>query len=194
RLLSIVTTGRAKPSLLGARFATRAEEDPTLDKRRIYVTIVWPHRISRFETIYRMFSTAILAGLSPVAGVLTLWLANPAHAQPLPLDTATSIAIGSPSLLPDTGTPTDSDNLRQQLMSLDAVGPEKTAIVPGWIFTPSISIKQEWTDHIQGAGNGSSFVTVGQPGIFATGDTSRLHSVISYTPNAEFFTPSGDQN
>jgi uncharacterized protein (PEP-CTERM system associated) len=139
---------------------------------------------------------AVLPRYSPVAAVAALLgpgLCNPAFAQPLPRDIGWTPQIGMPSVLPDTGTVTAPDALRREIDRLDTVSSKQTAPPLGWTFTPQISINQEWTDRIQGT-NQSSFVTVIQPGLTATGDISNFHSVVTYTPVAEFFTQNGDQN
>jgi uncharacterized protein (PEP-CTERM system associated) len=128
------------------------------------------------------------------AGLLGLLLPNPVQAQPPEPDTGTTLRTSAPSVLPDTGTTTNVDLLRQQLQSLDAAGADRTAFPPGWTVAPSIAINQQWTDHIQGAGNPSAWVTIIEPGVLATGDTERLRAVVSYTPDIEFFVPDGNQN
>ncbi|MFL5279439.1 MAG: TIGR03016 family PEP-CTERM system-associated outer membrane protein [Rhodopila sp.] len=138
----------------------------------------------------------ILPRYGPVAvtaAVLCLAFCNPVFAQLLPRDTGWLPQIGTPSVLPDTGTVAAPDVLRKEIDRLDAAPEKKEAPEQGWSFAPQISINQEWTDHILGT-NKSSFVTAIQPGFLATGDISNFHSVVSYLPVGELFTQNGDEN
>ena len=122
---------------------------------------------------WRIIQAAAVASVLP--------LAAPASAQVLPA-----------ALLPATGTTVNVGGLRQQLEGLLPTGGGGSPTVPGWVFTPSVTLEQRWTNQPQaGSGSGSSdsaFITVIRPGLLVNGDTSRVQATLNYMPDVQIGT------
>jgi uncharacterized protein (PEP-CTERM system associated) len=105
----------------------------------------------------------------PAAVAAALHLATPANAQ----------------LLPETGTTVNLGGLRQQLEGLFATG--DASATPKWVFTPSITAQESWTNHTQTASQntGSTFITMIRPGILLSGDSGRVQATLNYAPEIQ---------
>jgi uncharacterized protein (PEP-CTERM system associated) len=112
--------------------------------------------------------------------------------------------FASPSVLPATGAGAAGPdvrvgNLGNQLNNSLSAGRPLEPSTRAWTITPSIGLAEEYTTS-SGAGTGGSgsvgsqLVTVVQPGLVASGDTTRLHGEVSYTPQILLYVPDGNQN
>lgn len=106
---------------------------------------------------------------------------------------------GAQSLLPETGTTTNVEGLRQQIEGLYGIDGETggTPAEPGWTVVPSISLVQEWTSNGGGSGSGKqqdSFITMIQPSLLVNADTNLVKGTLSWAPTASLYESSPDQN
>jgi uncharacterized protein (PEP-CTERM system associated) len=66
-----------------------------------------------------------------------------------------------------------------------------------WTLTPSVSLSEEYVTGANGAGGSSAtnqFITILQPAIFGTADTTRLHGELSYAPQLFAYSRSGSED
>ena len=118
---------------------------------------------------------------------------------------ATVTAIPSPlvaasPLLPVTGANIRSGDLRDQLAA-SLLGPPLDRAVRNWTVSPSLGVGEEYTSNAQGAaasGRGYDFISLIQPGLAASGTTTRLQGSLAYHPEIDIYARAGqiqvDQN
>jgi uncharacterized protein (PEP-CTERM system associated) len=148
----------------------------------------------RIARQYRIFPMWRVCLGSAIACFVLNSLAGSLHAQTLPGDSENPLRSLGTSVLPDVGTNLQPGSLIPQRERSDTGITITNPVTPGWTITPSLSARQAWTDHVQGANVGSTLVTTIQPGILATANTARLQSTATYEPDLEIFSADGGQN
>jgi uncharacterized protein (PEP-CTERM system associated) len=117
---------------------------------------------------------------------------------------ATGPLIASPSVLPATGvgyagSAVRLGNLGYQFAT-PLTGQPLQPATRSWTLTPSISLTEVYSSGGQGVGSvgagslGSQLITIVQPSILASGDTTRFHGELWYAPQIMLHVPDGNQN
>jgi uncharacterized protein (PEP-CTERM system associated) len=120
--------------------------------------------------------------------------ANAAAAASSPIPTT-----ASPSVLPATGVGSTGPDIRiggvGSQLDVPSSGRPAAAGERAWTVTPSLGLTEEYTTGGTGTGAvGRQFITTFQPGILASGDSTRFHGDLSYSPQILFYVPDGNQN
>lgn len=98
--------------------------------------------------------------------------------------------------LPAYGTGARVGDLRPQLERLLPRSLPSTAVQPAWIISPSIGVDLGLTDNarrVSSPRDVDAFTQI-SPAVLVNGDTARIRANLSYTPTAELYASTSNQN
>lgn len=131
------------------------------------------------------------ADAGPSAGVLATGTPAALSATGLP---ATGPSVPAPIAAPGGLLPATGANLRagdlQDVLGVGALNQPLQQPARSWTVSPSLGLGEEFTDNVQGnvgRGRGADVITLFQPGLNLSVDTTRLQGTLSYHPEVDLY-------